>query len=214
MMLLTAEDIIKRISIVLGVIIVAGSAGAAIWYNSNLKNEFDEGKTESNQLRQETSRLGAMTDEIKHEIENKAKELKNNIIATKDETMRVDKEIKTVQQDTEKFKNETKLMNTQLVELLKSRDQELKIHLDRLYKEQEKFRQDVKIEFEKLHVNDNKINKDIIERHERLELEIAKLKDMNTVFSAMLRQRDKEVEDLSQKLAKEIEWRNKYNWNR
>ena len=210
MMLLDTEDIIKRISLVLSALAITGSIGAAIWYNSNLKVEFDQGKTETNYLRQETSRLGAMTDSIKEEVEIRAKELKNNILSTKEETVKVDKEVKLVQQDNEKLKLETKTMNTQLVELIKLKDQEVKTIFDKLFKEQEKFKTDTKNEFEKLQNNDQKIIRDIVEYNQRLEFEIAKLKDMNTVFSAMMRQRDKEIEELSRKLEKEIEWRSKY----
>jgi uncharacterized protein (DUF3084 family) len=213
-MFLDPETIIKRISIVVGIILIAASASAAVWYNSNLKNEFDENYNETNSLREETNRLGTMTGELKSEIELKAKELKNNILSTKEETEKVDKEVKSIQQDSEKFKSETRL-----------KEQEVKAQLDQSYKEQEKLRSDLKIEFEKLrsdlkiefeklHTNDSRLNKDLNLSSEKLQLEIDKLKDMNVALSAIIRQKDKEIEELSQKINKEIEWRNKSYWNR
>lgn len=199
-MLLDIDDIIKRVSIVAGSIIVVAGIAATTWYNSNLKDEFVDGQTETNNLRQETSRLGAHTDELRDQLSQKTQELKQNINLTKDDTVKLDREIKTVQETNVKNQTETRSelqkllsLNTQVYELLKVKEQELK-------REQEKIRSEYK--------------QDIAEREQRLELEISKLKDMNVVFSALLKQRDREIEELTQKINREIELRNKYPWNR
>ncbi len=200
MMLLDIDDIVKRVSIVVGSIIVVAGIAATTWYNSNLKDEFVDGQTETNNLREETSRLGAHTDELRYLLSQKTQELKQNINLTKDDTVKLDREIKTVQETNVKNQTETRSelqkllsLNAQLYELLKVKEQELK-------REQEKIRSEYK--------------QDIAEREQRLELEISKLKDMNVAFSALLKQRDREIEELTQKINREIELRNKYPWNR
>lgn len=188
-MLLDADDWIKRGLLAAGTLLVVGAIGATTWYNLRLKDEFVEGKTETNYLRQETSRLGANTDNLRDEMFDKTKELKQTILVTKEDTVTLNKEIKSVQDDSNKSKAELKgdiqkllAMNAQLQEQLKLKEQEFKAQL--------------------------------AERDERLQHELSKLKDMNVVFSAMHRQRDKEIEELSLKINREIEWRNKYHWNR
>lgn len=57
MMLLDADVIIKRIALVVGIVIVALGLAAATWYNTNLKNVFEDGKSQTLDLKQETQTL-------------------------------------------------------------------------------------------------------------------------------------------------------------
>lgn len=132
MMFFDIEEAVKKISAVLVVLIIAMAAGVTIWYNYNLKNEFQEGQTETNQLRQETSRLGAMTDHV---------------------------------------------------------NQTLAVEIQRLRQEQ----------------NQGKTE---------LRTEIVKLAEENTKLRNQLKTQEELVQDLRQKLDREIEWRNKNIWFR
>lgn len=182
MMLFDTDDWIKRGLLIVGTLLVVGGIGAATWYNLNLKDEFVEGKTETNYLRQETSRLGANTDNLRDDLKGDIKKLL--------------------------------AMNSQLNELLKTKDQEYKTQFDKIFREQERLRIELKIEFDKLHASDKSLARDLAERESRLQLEIARLKDMNVVHSAINSQREREIAELNAKLQKEIDWRNKYYYNR
>lgn len=189
MMLLDLNDWIKRILLVVGSLLIVGVIGTTTWYNLNLKNQFVEGKTETNNLRNETSRLGATTDNLREELIDKTKELKQTLILTKEDTVILNKEIKNVQEDNNKSKSELKsdiqkllVMNSQLQELLKLKEQELKSQL--------------------------------AEREDRLQQEIVKLKDMIVSLNNFHKQHEREIAELNLKIQKEIEWRNKYYFNR
>jgi len=210
MMFLEPELVIKRVSIVAGVIIIAVTAGATVWYNSNLKNEFDENYTETNNLRQETSRLGAINDELKNTLESNTKDLKNNIFSNKEETKRVGEETKRVdsevkqqnltlkqfQQEYEKFKTETRNENAKLKEANSVLAEQLMIK-EILLKNEIKARE---TEHEKLKTE--------------LKNETARLKNENNSLNDKLRNKDIELQELRIKLNKEIEWREKNMWNR
>ena len=195
-MLLDPEEVIKRVAIVVGAIVFASITGYTVWYNLNLKNEFVEGKTETNNLREETSRLGVETDTLKDVISTNTKDLKNNIIQTKEDTKKIDVDlknqtitIKQLAQDFDKFRNDSRLENLKLKESNTSLSEQLRVKenaLLELIKTKE-------INLEK-HKTDTKI-------------EISKLNDQ-------LKSKDKEILELKSKLDKEIEWRNRNIWNR
>lgn len=195
-MLLDPEEVIKRVAIVVGAIVFASITGYTVWYNLNLKNEFVEGKTETNNLREETSRLGVETDTLKDVISTNTKDLKNNIIQTQEDTKKIDVDlknqtitIKQLAQDFDKFRNDSRLENLKLKESNTSLSEQLRVKenaLLELIKTKE-------INLEK-HKTDTKI-------------EISKLNDQ-------LKSKDKEILELKSKLDKEIEWRNRNIWNR
>lgn len=209
-MLLDTDDIIKRISIVVGCIIITTSIGAVVWYNSNLKNEFVEGKTETNYLRQETSRLGAETDNLKNDVIQRDRELKTTILLNIDETKKVDNELqqqnsnlKQFQLDSDRVRNEIKTEIAKLRDannlladaVIKLRDANISLAESLKTKEL-----DLKSEDTKLKTEQDKIKSD-------LKTETAKLQDL-------IKNKDQEIEDLKNRLNKEIEWRNKFTWNR
>ncbi len=195
-MFLDPEEVIKRVAIVVGAIVLASATGYTVWYNLNLKNEFVEGKTETNNLREETSRLGVETDTLKTVISTNTKDLKSNIIQTQEDTKKIDVDlknqtitIKQLAQDFDKFKNDSRLENLKLKESNTSLSEQLKVKenaLLELIKTKE-------MNLEK-HKTDTKV-------------EISKLNDQ-------IKSKDKEILELKSKLDKEIEWRNRNIWNR
>lgn len=195
-MILDTDAIIRRILIVVFSVLASCAFGIAVWYNSNLKIEFDEGKTETNQLREETSRLGAMNDELRDVTELAFKELKNLIYTGKEEAIKLDNKLdnglkeqnqitKQLQLEQEKNKADTKQeisklkeQSIQLLELLKQKEVEIKTETLRLKVEQERFKNETKVEQASLN---------------------QKLKD-----------KEQELEHVKQQLQKEVEWRTKY----
>ena len=190
------ETLVKRVALALGIVIIAAATAGVVWYNLNLKDEFVEGKTETNYLRQETSRLGAYADTLRTEVETKARELKNSITTNKDFTQKVETEVtqtkiftREVQQEQSKFQNEatrelSKLHDSDQVlqEQLRNKEQELKTEIARLRKE--------------------------------VQSENDKLKESISMLNDQLKSKDVEITELKSKLAKEIEFRNRYFINR
>lgn len=189
MMFFDIDDIIKRVLQVGAILLITGAIGFTTWYNFNLKNEFVEHQTETNILRQETSRLGANTDNLRDEFGDRTKELKQNISLAKEDNITLNNEFKNSQAENLKLINDLRgeisklvILNDQLQDLIKTKDKEFKLQLH--------------------------------ERDEKFYIEIAKLKDINIIFNAMHRQRDKELEELNSKINREIEWRNRHYYNR
>lgn len=195
-MLLDTDAILRRILLSVFGALIACVLGYAVWYNSNLKIEFDEGRTETNQLREETSRLGAMNEELRDVTSITFKEVKNLIHTGKEDTVRLDNKLDTglkeqnqfakqLQQEQEKNKadikqeiSKLKEQSAQLLELLRQKELELKTETQKLKAEQEKLKNETKLE----HAGLNQ-----------------KLKD-----------KEQELEQVKQQLQKEIEWRTKY----
>lgn len=190
-MLLDTELIIKRISIVVGILIVAVVTAAVVWYNTNLNTEFVKGKTETIQLRLETVRIGTETDSLKSTLLNTSKELKSSISTTLEETKKIDNELKHQMtnsrqqlQEYEKYKLDTKQELNKL--------KEINIFLSNLLKEKEQ------LLIDQIKLRDA--------AHEKFKLET---KSDILILHDQLKNKDKDLVELKNKLDKEIEWRNK-----
>lgn len=196
MMFLEPELVIKRIAIIVGTVIVSLAAGATIWYNTNLKSIFEEGKNETLNLKEQTVKLGMETIDLKTSLVTTAKDIKNSLNSHSEETKKLDSELK--------------VQNSNL----KLNQQEL-----------EKFRVDVRMELQKLRELHN-VTVDQLRIKEQSLLEQIKLRDINLEkykaekkveiqnLSDNIANKDKEILDLRFKLDRELEWRNKNFWNR
>lgn len=156
-----------------------------------------------------------------NDLEDKNDWLHGNIINVSLDLGKTNVELKNIESQQAETKSQLRAeiqkltaMNTQLVELMKTKDAEYKTQFDKIFREQERLRIELKIEFDKLHASDKSLSRDLAEREDRLQLEIARLKDMNVVHSAIAKQREREIAELNAKLQKEIDWRNKYYYNR
>lgn len=197
MMLLDTEEIIKRIFVITLILFISIGLGFAVYYNSNLKNDFIQTKEETNIL---TSKLSEETNVLKSVLGVTTKEFKNSILSNQEETKKVDNELKQqlvtlkqLIQEYEKYKSETKLelvklkdANTNLSNNLNNTIKEKEIHL----LEQLKLRD---ISYDKLK-SDTKIEINILQE--------------------TIKNKEKDYLDIKSKLDKEIEYRNRYFFNR
>lgn len=198
-MILDTDAVIRRILIVVFCVFVSCAFGLAVWYNSNLKNEFNEGKTETNYLRQETSRLGAMNQELRETTSNAFNDFKkavglqqDNINSLSGELKDANSFAKLLQQEQERSKIETKQelsklyeRSAQLLELLKQKELEIKAEAQRQKVEHEKLKNETRIE----HNN---------------------LQAANAALNQNLKAKEQELESIKIQLQKEVEWRNRY----
>ena len=196
MMFLDAEEVVKRVSIVLGCVVVIAGFGATYYFGLDLMNKVHEGKSETTALKDEADRLNKETDNIKVNLLSNTKDLKSSITVTAEETKKVDTDVrsqsttlKQFQQEFDKYRNDTrseliklKDANTALADQLKAREQ--------YFNEQIRLRDSV--------IEKNKTD---------MKSEMASLNDS-------IKLKDKEIVDLKSKLDKEIDWRNKSFFNR
>lgn len=122
MMFLEPEVIIKRVALVLAAVILAAMAGATVWYNYNLGSEFQAGQVETNQLRQETSRLGAMTDDVRETMYAELQRLRQEHNQSKTE-LRTD--IVKFLEENARLRAQIKIQEEQLQDLKQKLDREI-----------------------------------------------------------------------------------------
>lgn len=196
MMLLDTDLIIKRIAIIVVALIVSAVLGAAVWYNSNLKNLFDEGITETNILKEETNKLGETTLVLRNTLDTTTKELRKNLQQSNDDTKKIDSEVK----------QQFGIIKVQQGELDKLKV-EIRTELQRLRETNNNTVETIKLKEQNL-VDQLKIRDAQFDRY--------KIDSQNKINMLLetIAAKDKEINELRNRLDKEIEWRNKNFWQR
>ena len=196
MMFLDFEEILKRVSIVLGCVVVLLGFGATYYFGRDMMIKLYEGKSETTTLQSEATRLNKETDEIKVSLLSNTKDLKSSINSTIEETKKVDSDVKSqattlkqFQQEFDKYRTDTK------IELTKLKDANLAL-LDQLKSREQYFNEQIKLRDSIIEKNKTDAKSEIVSLHDSI------------------RAKDKELTDLKSKLDKEIDWRNKSFFNR
>ena len=202
MMLLDTEEIIKRVSIILGCIVVIAGFSATYYFGNILMSKINEGKSETIALKDEATRLNKETDNLRSNLVSNTKDLKSSINVTSNETKKVDEDVKShfttlkqFQQEFDKYRSDTK------TELHKLRDANVAL-IDQMKIKEQYFNDQLKNKEQ--YFNDQiKLRDSVIEKNKAdAKSEIASLNES-------IKLKNKEIVDLKYKLDKEIEWRNK-----
>lgn len=195
-MFLDVEEVIKRVSIVLGCAVVIAGFGTTYYFGREIMNKVYEGKSETTALKDEADRLNKETDNIKTNLLSNTKDLKSSITVNAEETKKVDSDVKSqsttfkqFQQEFDKYRTDTRS------ELSKLKDANI-VLVDQLKAREQYFNEQIRL-------RDSVIEKNKTD----MKSEIASLNDSIKI-------KDKEITDLKSKLDKEIEWRNRSFFNR
>lgn len=193
MTLLDTDEIFRRVATVVGAVVVASGMGFTVWYNTNLRTEFLDGKKETVNLRDETARLDSETATIKNTVLTTSRELKSSLQIAAEETKKVDNEVR-----------------------------QQSVSLKQLQQELEKFRQESKIETTRLkEANAAAVASAVATLQDQIKLrdqslEKYKVEAKNEIGSlqSQLHSKNLELADVKNKLDKETDWRNRNFWNR
>lgn len=193
MTLIDTDEIFRRVVMVVGAVVVASGVGFTVWYNTKLQTEFLDGKKETVNLRDETARLDLETAVIKNTVSSTARELKSSLQMAAEETKKVDHEvrqqtvsIKQLQQELEKFRQESKIDNTKLREANAAAVASAVATLQ-----------------DQIKLRDQSLEKYKVEAKNEL-----------MSLQSQLQQKNLELADVKNKLDKETDWRNRNFWNR
>lgn len=196
MMFLDIEEVIKRVSIVLGCAVVIAGFGATYYFGREIMNKVYEGKSETTALKDEADRLNKETDNIKTNLLSNTKDLKSSITVTAEETKKVDSDVKSqsttlkqFQQEFDKYRTDTRS------ELSKLKDSNV-VLADQLKAREQYFNEQIRLRDSVIEKNKTDMKSEIASLNESIKL------------------KDKEITDLKSKLDKEIEWRNRSFFNR
>lgn len=196
MMFLDIEEVIKRVSIVLGCVVIIAGFGATYYFGHDILSKLHEGKSSTTELKDKTDFLNKETDNLKVNLLSNTKDLKSFINIATEETKKVDNEVKLYsssfkqfQQEIDRYRTETKS------ELMKLKEANIAL-ADQLKSKEQYFNEQIRI-------RDSTIEKNKLDTKSEL-----------TLLNDHIKIKDKEINDLKSKLEKEIDWRNRNSFTR
>lgn len=122
MLFLDTETLVRRTTIAVVCILVLAGIGASLWYNRYLHDVFTNGVTETNNLREETSRLGAMTDTVQSIMQTEIIRLRNENERTRTELRT---ELVKLTEENTRLRAQLRLQDESLQDLKQKLDREL-----------------------------------------------------------------------------------------